>query len=161
MTHRRIPELTFAIATEDEVMQMVDEGFRLAEHQDNLKVFQMGNRELITKAFLDGIQDETESDLTTIAFHTPNGEFVGGCLLCLDNPWYSATAVVISELATVSIKQGYGVSRAIAKLLSEILERGLADVAVAAAAYPVNSTIIANSYKKEGFNTYPTFFKER
>ena len=58
MTRSRVPELTFAIATEDEVMQMVDEGFRLAEHQDNLKVFQMGNRELITKAFLDGIQDE-------------------------------------------------------------------------------------------------------
>ena len=150
MTRSRVPELTFAIATEDEVMQMVDEGFRLAEHQDNLKVFQMGNRELITKAFLDGIQDETESGLTTIAFHTPNGEFVGGCLLCLDNTWYSDTAVVISELATVSIKQGYGVSRAIAKLLSEILERGLADVAVAAAAYPVNSTIIANSLKKVG-----------
>ena len=113
--------------------------------------------------FSDTPLDE-ESGLMMFAFETENSNLVGGCLLSVETPWYAkqGTLVSLSEIATFAVPGHAGVTRMTIALMEELSKQFAPDCPVvlcAGASVPESARLVANSYRKSGFQSHSVFYK--
>ena len=127
------------------------------DNPDSLPVFKDASEEDILDVLYDAI--EKASNYFIFAFYdTETDELVGACLLSTGHPWYNKSLYVLEEECTVSFKKGYGISYKVAHLLKKFLKNDDVDIVQAASAQEWSSKIIENSYTKEGFKNYNTYY---
>lgn len=104
------------------------------------------------------------SGLMMFTFETENSELIGGCLLSTETPWYAkpGSLVALTEVATFAVPGHAGVTRMTIALMEELSKQFVTDCPVvlcAGASVPASAPLVANSYKKSGFQTHSVFYK--
>ena len=104
------------------------------------------------------------SGLMMFTFETENSEIIGGCLLSTETPWYAkpGTLVSLSEVATFALPGYSGITRMTATLMEELSKQFVSDCPVvlcAGASVPESAPLVANSYRKMGFQSHSVFYK--
>lgn len=107
---------------------------------------------------------DEEYGLMMFAFETENSDLMGGCLLSIETPWYAkqGTLLSLSEVATFAMPGYSGITRMAATLMEELSKKFVSDCPVvicAGASVPASARLIANSYKKLGFQSHSVFYK--
>lgn len=104
------------------------------------------------------------SGLMMFTFETENSQLTGGCLLSVETPWYAkpGTLVSLSEVATFAMPGHSGVTRMTITLMEELSKQFTPNCPVvlcAGASVPESSQLVANSYRKMGFESHSVFYK--
>ena len=127
------------------------------DNPDSLPVFKDASEEDVLNVLYEATEES--SNYFLFAFYDKeNEEIVGACLLSTGHPWYNKDLFVLEEECTVSFKKGYGISTSIARILKKFLKNDDVDIVQAASAQEWCSKIIENSYTKEGFKKYNTYY---
>lgn len=104
------------------------------------------------------------SGLMMFTFETENSDLMGGCLLSIETPWYAkpGTLLSLSEVATFTVPGHSGVTRMTIALMEELSKQFASDCSVvlcAGASVPESARLVANSYRKSGFQSHSVFYK--
>lgn len=104
------------------------------------------------------------SGMMMFTFELENSELVGGCLLSVETPWFAkpGTLLSLSEVATFAIPGHAGVTRMTIALMEELSKHFVSDCPVvlcAGASVPESARLVANSYRKSGFQSHSVFYK--
>lgn len=104
------------------------------------------------------------SGLMMFTFETENSDLLGGCLLSVETPWYAkpGTLLSLSEVATFSVPGYSGITRMTIALMEELSKQFASDCSVvlcAGASVPKSAPLVANSYRKMGFQSHSVFYK--
>lgn len=113
--------------------------------------------------FSDTPLDE-ESGLMMFTFETENSDLRGGCLLSVETPWYAkpGTLLSLTEVATFAVPGHSGITRMTIALMEELSKQFVSDCPVvlcAGASVPESAPLVANSYRKMGFQSHGVFYK--
>lgn len=130
------------------------------DNPDSLPVFRKISEEDVLSVLKDAL--EYDSTYLLVAFYDKEtDELVGACLFSMGHPWYNKSLYVLEEECTVSFKKGYGISSKVACLLKKFLKDDDVDIIQASSAQEWCSKIVENSYIKEGFKKYNTYYLTR
>lgn len=107
---------------------------------------------------------DEESGLMMFAFELENSKLVGGCLISVETPWYAkqGTLISLSEVATFAMPGYSGITRMTIALMEELSKQFTPDCPVvlcAGASVPESARLVANSYRKMGFQSHDVFYK--
>lgn len=129
------------------------------DNPDSLPVFKNASESDILDTLYGASNPDWDSDYILVGFYDKEtSELVGACLFSMGHPWYNKSLCVLEEECTVSFKKGYGISAKVAYLLKKTLKDGDVDIIQAASAQEWCSKIVENSYTKEGFKKYNTYY---
>lgn len=85
---------------------------------------------------------------------------IGVNVASIDSPWYTSS-LAMQEILTVSFdKRCIGLARHIAKWMEEYAGTHHIKLVGAACANSPYSKMVENTYKRQGYEVYPTFYKE-
>lgn len=104
------------------------------------------------------LKDNLNKGYKVVAFANNEDTIVGVVLLSEGYPWYSNTIFIVNEEFTCAFEKGYGIARELSELLKFWVDNGRYDYAQTASFNDWCSGMLKNTYLKEGFKMYNSFY---